>query len=802
MANVKSKDNLYAVTSNSKAVYSGANYRITVLSERLLRLEYDVNGKFNDNATMLVKNRNFKLPQFKVTQDDKYLVIATKYFTMQYAKEKPFKGPNFAPDTNLKVRLINTDKVWYYGHPEARNFKGSAFSIEDKNELTKLSNGLYSTDGFASLDDSSSPYIGPDNFVIENPKNKIDIYLFMYRRDFGLCLKDYFTLTNFPDLLPRYALGIWWNRDVIYSFDDTKALVQAFNKNKIPLSVLLLSEFWHKKDPNNYNLHKTGFTFNKELFKNPKVFTDYMHDRGVRVGINLDPTDGITTFEDKYKEMALELDVKDNAPIPFYPYNKAFVLSYFKNLINPLYETGVDLFWIDYKDNQEYLGILDYYHIKDEEKFENRRPLLLSRNPGYAAHNYGIHYSGETSVSWDTLKYIPLFDATNANLGLTWWSHDVGGFKGGIENNELYIRYVEALTFSPIFRFSAKRGPFYKREPWNWDMLTYTIVKDYCNLRQSLIPYLYTEAYKYHKTGIPLIQPLYYYNPEIYDEPLYKDEYFFGTELLVKPITKKKDNVMNRSVERIFLPNGIWYDFKTGKKFLGNKRYVTFYKDEDYPVFAKTGSIIPMAILGSNLNDTNPPKGLEIHVFPGSSNVYDLYEDDGVTRLHEKGYYLKTSINFNYMSNNYTMTISPIEGKTGIVPDKRDYKVRFRNTRTPEKVSVLINGKPTKLSFDEYPEDNDYVVFIKGVNTKDTLSVTCMGKDIEIDAVRILNEDLNLIISDLNIETVLKEKIAIIIFSDLPLKKKRIEIRKLKKLGLNELFIKMFLKLLEYINEI
>ena len=70
----------------------------------------------------------------------------------------------------------------------------------------------------------------------------------MYRRDFGLCLKDYFSLTGFPPLIPRYALGIWWNRDMIYSYEDTKNLIKSFHKYEIPISVLLLNEFWHKKD--------------------------------------------------------------------------------------------------------------------------------------------------------------------------------------------------------------------------------------------------------------------------------------------------------------------------------------------------------------------------------------------------------------------------------------------------------------------------------------------------------------------------------------------------------------------------
>ena len=75
-------------------------------------------------------------------------------------------------------------------------------------------------------------------------------------------------------------------------------------------------------------------------------------------------------------------------------------------------------------------------------------------------------------VSWKTLDYLPYFNSCASNLGLSWWSHDIGGFKEGIEDAELYMRYVQFGTFSPIFRFSAKRGIYYKREPWRWDITT------------------------------------------------------------------------------------------------------------------------------------------------------------------------------------------------------------------------------------------------------------------------------------------------------------------------------------------
>lgn len=787
--------------SDSNIVFQGVNYRITILTDRLIRFEYSLKGEFYDGETEIVHNRNFQSPKIKVEQDYKFLVISSKYFMLQYAKEKPFKGPAFAPDSNLKVKLVNTDKMWYFGHPEARNFKGSAFSIEDFGDKTILQNGLYSTDGFAFLDDSHSMLIDEEGMLKPNSGNKLDFYLFIYRRDFGLCLKDYFTLTGAPPLIPRYAFGIWWNRDQIYSFEDTKKLIRVFQKNDIPLSILLLSEFWHNKDKNNLNLFKTGYSFNKELFKEPREFIDYMHNNHIRVGLNLDGTDGINNMNEGYLNMCKDLNIEPGSVIPFKALNPDFIISYFKNLIEPLYNLGVDFFWLDSKE-EIITRVLNYYHFNDYKKFIDKRGLILSRNGGKAAHLYPIHYSGETKVGWDTLRYLPYYNSNASNIGLSYWSHDVGGFKSGIEDSELYMRYVQFSCFSPIFRFSAKRGAYYKREPWRWDIKTYRIVKDYCKLRHQLIPYLYTEGYKYHHTFLPIIQPLYYYYPELVDEPDYRNEYYFGTELLVVPITKPKDEVMNRTTEKLFLPKGIWYDFKNGKKFVGNKRYISFFKDEDYPVFAKAGAIIPLAILeDQDINNTSSPKKLEINVFPGRSNAYHLYEDDGISSKFEAGEFIITAIDFNYASDNYLLSIQPVEGKTGIIPDTRDYIVKFRNTRTPEKVIVEINGGIFN-DYETYADDNNFIVKVKNVDTRKHLTVNCIGNNIEIDAVRIINEDINGIISDLKIETLLKEQIAAIIFSDMKINRKRIAIRKLKKSGLNTNFIKMFIKLLEYIEQI
>lgn len=784
--------------AKENAIFRGEKYRITILTDRLVRLEYSEDGNFYDGLTERVINRQFETPAISVQEDNKFLEITTKYFKLAYVKNKPFTASVVAPDANLKVTLLNTDKLWYFNHPEARNYKGTCVSLDENSFKANFQNGLYSTDGFASIDDSSSLLINENGELVPPTTKRVDTYLFMYRRDFGLCLRDYFALTGSPALIPRYALGIWWNKDEIYSFEDTKKLLTNFSKNKIPLSILLLGNNWHYKT----ELNRTGFTFNRTLFPNPEEFIRYMHERGVRIGVAIDPSEGISPNEEMFQTIKTNLGLTEDNRIPFNAFNPQILKEYFHSIITPLNTLGIDFYWIDYYNKKDLytLRALNYYHFNDYKKDQKRRGIIFSRNGLVAPHRLPIHYSGQTVVSWDTLKLLPFYNSTASNIGVSWWSHDVGGYKDGIEDGELYIRYVELATFSPIFRFSAKQGHYYKREPWKWDVKTLNIVRDYCILRHRFIPYLYAEAYKYYQTGLPVIEPLYYQNPEIYDEPAYKNEYYFGQELFVAPITVKKDLVMNRAVEKIFLPNGMWYDFKTGKKFIGNKRYVTFYKDEDYPVFAHAGAIIPLAVLEENINVTNPPKKMEIHVFPGKSNTFKLYEDDGYSSLFEAGYYIMTTIDYNYLQNNYTLIIRPVEGKTGIIPEVRDYKIRFRNTREADEVITYLNKDV--IATDNYVEDNDFIVYIKNAPTTSQITINCKGKDIEIDAVRIINEEIDSIISDLQIETRLKEKIASIFFNDLDIKKKRIAVRKLKKDGLDPLFIRMFLKLLEYMQEI
>ena len=784
--------------ANKKNIIQGEKFRFTVLTERLIRLEYNDNGIFIDDPTEQVLYRDLKTPEFHSNEDSNYVVITTKYFKLTYIKGRSFLGGKADPAANLKVELLNTDRFWYYGHPEVRNFGIPNSSLAEGGLKGK---GLYSAEGMASIDDTNSLIFNEDGTASKNTELRVDTYLFMYNKDFEEALKDYYQITGFPALPPRYALGNWWSSNNDYDDLSLKTLVDNFERNEIPLSILVLDKDWHKRLKIKDKHLRTGFTFNDKYFKNPKAMIDYLHNKNIRLGLSIDPTSGLYNIDTYYNDALKYLEADKDGKIPFNVLDPKFVDVYFKMFIHPLDALGVDFYWLDLENNQniQNLTLLKHYQFYDMQRDFKRRPMLLSEGTSLAPHRYPVLYSGKTKVGWDTLRKIPFYNNNSFNNGAPFWAHDISGYFKGTEDNELYLRSIQLGVFSPILKFGVDKGHYYKREPWRWDIKTYTIAKDYLNLRHKLIPYIYSEAYKYHKFGDSLIKPLYYQIPSFYDDVLYRNEYFFGSSLLIAPIITKKDEVMNRVIHNFYLPEGTWYDYVTGKKFPGKKSYISFFRDEDYPVFAKSGAIIPLSN-NQNINDTTPPTDMEINIFPGQSNSYTLFEDDGESDLYRKDFYLLTQIDYTYMPSNYSVVIRSVKGKSGIVPDKRNYKIIFRNTKRTDDVTAYMNE--TSLSLKTYVDGPNFVVEIKDVPTVGQLSISCKGKDIEIDALRLINEDIERIISDLQISTEMKEKIDAILFGSEPIKKKRIAIRKLGKNGLDKKFIKMFLKLLEYIGEI
>lgn len=770
------------LVADNSSIIKGQKYRFTILSDILVRMEYSPNGVFEDRATEQVVCRKFDTINYNVVETENLIQIKTIYFTLTYDKEKPFTG------MNLKVLLNESNKEWTYQNKEVRNFGSINYSLDNYQGSSLLGKGLYSSDGFSAIDDSNSLVLSDNDEFILRENKEVDVYLFVYRRDFNKCLEDYYKLTGYPSFIPRYALGNWWYKNENYNMQDIGEVVKKFYENNIPISIFMLGNNWH----DNIN----NFSFNPQSFPDLQVLNNFLKSNKIKFGLTISTQLGITSQDNLYEQARQALN-NNSSRINIMPLNLSSTTFYFNNYISTLTRQGVDFFGIDYNNSKDLvnLWLLNHYHYTYLPTKTSKRGLILSRNSMIAPHRYPVIYSGFTKVNWETLNVLPYYNSSAANLGVSFVAHPIGGYYNGIEDAELYMRYVQFGVFSPILILASDKGKYYKREPWRWSKLTLDIIADYLRLRHRLIPYIYSESYIYYKTGAPLVQPLYYAYPKIYDEPLYKNEYYFGTRFLIAPITKRKNPIMNRVVQRIFIPEGTWYDFQSGKKYPGNRNYMSFYKDEDYPAFVKEGSIIPMSLDYT----TDAPADMELQIFPGKSDVYNLYEDDGTSEGYKKGDYLITNFEYEYNKDNVTLKIKRLEGRSSSVTQNRNYKIVFRNMRSAI-VSVTVSSKPKEVV--SYPDRNDFVIEIKDVSVLDSIEVNCKGNNIEIEAINLINDDIAKILDDLEIETVLKERIDNILFSDLPIRNKRIEIRKLKKYKLEPKFIKMFINLLEYINQV
>jgi alpha-glucosidase (family GH31 glycosyl hydrolase) len=207
----------------------------------------------------------------------------------------------------------------------------------------------------------------------------------------------------------------------------------------------------------------------------------------------------------------------------------------------------------------------------------------------------------------------------------------MGGFEH-VADPELYIRWVQFGMFSPVALVFGMDHPGYK-EPWNYGEDALRNFKKYDSLRYQLLPYIYSNAYQMYQTGSPLMKALVLNYQE--DENVYEigDQYLFGESLMVCPVTTK-----GAQTRTVYLPEGEWYDWWTGKKYPG-KQYVHVVTPLDtLPVFAKAGAIIPlqpaMKYVGEKAVDV-----ISLDIFPAGNSSFDLYEDDGQSLNYLQGQY-------------------------------------------------------------------------------------------------------------------------------------------------------------------
>ena len=282
----------------------GSKYRFTVLTSRLLRLEYSAEGIFEDRASQSVFYRDFPKCEFACWREGELLLLETEDLFLTYRENAPF-----AEDT-LTIQLKQEPaSAWRFGE-DFEDLGGTTKTLDTVNGACPVERGVVSRNGFSVLDDSNTLVLEEDGWVGVRKENTTDVYFFGYGYDYIAAVQDLYSLTGVPPLLPAYALGNWWSRYHAYTQQEYLDLVRRFREEDIPFSVGVVDMDWHLVDvdvpspvPNDLN-GWTGYTWNEELFPDYKTFLKELHSYNLKTALNLHPAAGVRRHEAMYEEMA------------------------------------------------------------------------------------------------------------------------------------------------------------------------------------------------------------------------------------------------------------------------------------------------------------------------------------------------------------------------------------------------------------------------------------------------------------------------------------------------------------------
>ena len=664
--------------------------RFSVLTPRLIRIEWAPDGNFDDRPTYAFPNRRAPAPPFHFAVAQDTLTLDTGALRL---RRIGLRGPHSAANLSLELSVAGTINRWSPGTSDPLNLRGARRTLDGCQGQAALEPGLLSRSGWALHDDSAAVRFDPDTgWVQPRPESPHqDWYFFGYGHDFRNALADYARFGGPVPLVPRWALGAWWSRYHAYSEDELRDLVAAFATHDVPLDVLVIDMDWHT--PRGW----TGYTWNTDLFPDPPAFLAWLHDQGLRVTLNLHPADGVQTHEAVYPSFAAAMEVDPGQGVPFRIGDARFARNYFHLLHHPLEDQGVDFWWMDWQQGRtcEVPGLdplpwLNHLHFSDMRRRPDRRPILLSRWGGLGNHRYPIGFSGDTYATWEALRFQPYFTASAANVLYGWWSHDIGGHFDAVEP-ELYTRWVQFGAFSPILRLHSTNDPAAERRPWAFPPAARDAARAAFAARYALLPYLYTLARIHTDTGLAPCRPLYYEWPEAEAAYVAREQFALGDQLIVAPIVHPSDPASGLAHADVWVPPGDWIERASGE-LLHGPAWVRLAGDlNTIPQLVRAGGILPLAPVHPRSHHQTHNR-LILAVFSGEHGTLRFYEDAGEGEAYRHGEYEWTSVEVRSADGGRTLAVSigPVEGHCPTLPAERAVTLRFEHCHPPTR--VLLDG--------------------------------------------------------------------------------------------------------------
>ncbi|KAA2256090.1 DUF5110 domain-containing protein [Solihabitans fulvus] len=599
--------------------------------------------------------------------------------------------------------------------PPSAALGGWRRSLDGQSGPAPTADGLLSRDGWHLVDDSQTALLNADQTITQRPSRSgpyQDGYFFGYGHDYRQGLRDLHDLTGPAVLLPEWAFGVWYSRYFPYTTTDYQnTLLPAFRSHQTPLDTLVVDTDF--KSPNTWD----GWEWNPALFPDPQAFLNWTKQQGLQVSLNVHSS--IAENDTQYAAAqatsggALAAgncvgDVGTNHCHVFDWSDPAQLKAYF-DLHKPFENQGVRQWWLDWCCDSSHVsasGVTPDTWINSQYTKETDarglRGFAFSRigsglqsysgsssfpSGPWAEHRYSLHFTGDTTSNWNVLGFEPSFTTGEGAIGLPYVSHDIGGFNGQHPADDLYARWVQFGAFQPVLRLHSNHGD---RLPWDYGQAAEASAEKFLRLRESLVPYTYSLAKQSRDTGLPMARAMYLNYPEYSEAYSAAQQYLYGDDVLVAPVTTPGTSGVQTSV---WFPPGTWTDYFTGRSYTGPSTQTVTTDLSTMPVFVRSGGIVPTRTDYVDHTTQSPLTQVTLDVAAGGNGSSTLYEDAGEGNAYQAGQSATTGLAYAESAGTRQLSIDAMHGTYAGAVSARTWTARFRNAAPPS--TVTVNGAAT-----------------------------------------------------------------------------------------------------------
>ncbi|KAL6078744.1 Alpha-glucosidase [Balamuthia mandrillaris] len=481
-------------------------------------------------------------------------------------------------------------------------------------------------------------------------------------------IQNYTLLSGRIPLPPKWVLGFQQSRWSYDPAERVQQLVDEFRKRDIPCDLISIDI--------DYMDGYRCFTWDKRWFPNPKELSDYLHERGMKIAVVVDP--GIKKDNNYwvYQQMVegkhfVALPAGDGmfegivwpGPCGFPDFTHEEARSWWGTLYKDfVHKDNIDGFWNDMNEPAMFLvnrktmdpearhaiGPHLYAHnvygmLMARASYEglrklqpDKRPFLISRSGFCGAQRYAWTWTGDNTSTWRDLKMCIPVMLGMAICGISGIGFDIGGFDLDC-TPELFARWIELGCLVPLCRNHANK-PSIDQEPWAFGPQVEEITRLHLKLRYRFLPYLYTWLRQYCVEGTPLVRPLWLEFPQDRNswEKQWEDSQFMvGPHVLVAPVMEE-----NATERMVYLPSStdgrVWFDFYSKTMYKGGQVISVSAPLDFLPLFVLSGTVLPLRKQSGGFVEETEQKEMEYVAYGREGEKCEglLYQDDGTSHAY------------------------------------------------------------------------------------------------------------------------------------------------------------------------